>query len=114
MSYIKNDNPQRLPASDEPASSNEPASSDEPTARELLDGLNYGVRIVGSEPDGLTKDDALELTGTLADRVVAVLALHKPMAPGTSWNWCGHCHSGAGPFNHYPCETVRLLNVEKL
>jgi hypothetical protein len=56
-----------------------------PTAREALDALKFGVRMQGLQPDGMTKDDALEISGILAARVEKVLALLPTWRDG----YCG-------------------------
>lgn len=59
-----------------------------PTIRELLDD---------------NREESLEL---LADRVEAVLKLHKESTEGATY--CEHCHM------LQPCPTIRTLNGEKL
>jgi len=69
-----------------------------PTARELLDT----TAVPGDEP-----------WSELADRVEAVLALHRRGSVDEDHGaWCEECNDTAGISLDWPCPTVRLLNGE--
>lgn len=80
-----------------------------PTARELTSGILHGVVMRGTEPDGISKDEALDMASDLAARVERVLALHHPSQDrdGKPVGVCADCGWSL------PCPTVRLLNGEK-